>query len=1112
MICLSCAKETSIRSDQVRVYEDSMTIPSYPIGAPERNPMFNTYENYQIALSRIYPYPLLNKITDERVDVKYNGLILENEYLKICVLPEIGGRIYMARDKTNDYDFIYYNKVIKPALIGMSGAWVSGGVEWNIPHHHRVSTFMPVDYTLSENPDGSKTIWVGEYEKRHHTKWLVGITVMPGKSYVETEFRLFNATPTAKSALIWINPAVHVDEHYQVIFPPDVNKAVYHRKTDFTDWPVSRQVYRGLDFTEGVDVSWWKNTMAPTSFFAWDTKYDFLAGIDHGKRTGTVFVANRHIFPGKKMWNWGNNEVSRLWDRILTDTDGPYIELMVGAYSDNQPDYSWYHPYSMRKGKMQFYPVKEMDGIKQANKDIAANLEILGDTARIQLSGTVSLKDATLTLSRQNDPLLRQTFDVEPGLPLSWAIEIPEPDKSAGLELRIVSEEGKELLRYRPPDLTPGPHPEVYSPPVEPGEYQDIEELYLAGLRLEQFNDPDLDPGFYWDEILKRDPDNIRVNTHLGMRQLENYDYEGAEARLRRVVEKVTANYTSPKYCEPLYYLGVALMHLDRQEEAYEILNKAAWSLEWASAAYFLIAVLDCINQDFEKATQHLERSLESNQNNLEAHQLRAIILRHIGNYAEAFTTTQELLDLDPLNFVALYEQYLLATSHKTGYRPGETKERLQKLLRDEPDNYLEMATRYGESGFMIDAAGILEMAAASDFSRLNSYPMIQYHMGFYKDKSGYTEEALKHYEKAGQLQRDYCFPHLPASEKVLQAAIRKNPEDANAYYYLGNLYCDHQPQRSLDLWGKASELDPTVAIYYRNTAFVQANYQDNMESAADNIARAVELDASDPLYLEEQDRYLAYMNTSTEERLSIMEANRETVIGSDANVARFVRLLVINGRYDEAIQMLSDWHFHSAEDAGPNLHEQWTDAHILKGRGLNRRGNYEEALSNFRKVMEFPENLENVRDIKIGIAYYFMAETYKASGKSELAEEHYRKMSDFEILRGWREVYWPEIHYYKALAGKTLGAHAEADEILEWLIQTGLQMVNDKPPGSAHLLSLNRRKAQIDKRAKGYFSMGLGYLGRGQSSRAREMFRNTLATDQAHLGARLFLLELAGD
>ncbi|NJK94355.1 MAG: DUF5107 domain-containing protein [Bacteroidales bacterium] len=287
---------------QVKITETNITIPTYQVGAPETTPLFYTPEGYQGAQLRIYPYPYIGKLTNNKLDKIYKAVILENEYIKICVLPELGGRLYYAQDKTNGYDFIYRNTVIKPALIGMTGAWISGGVEWNVPHHHRASTFMPVEYKTEEHADGSKTVWVGEYEKRSQTRWVVGISLYPGKSYVEASMRYINVTPVVNSFLFWANAAVHANENYQVVFPPDVEKAVFHSKVDFTDFPVSHQKYVGIDFTKGVDVSWWKNTTSPTSFFAWNTEKDFMAGIDHGKKAGTAIVGNHHEFlPGRNL-------------------------------------------------------------------------------------------------------------------------------------------------------------------------------------------------------------------------------------------------------------------------------------------------------------------------------------------------------------------------------------------------------------------------------------------------------------------------------------------------------------------------------------------------------------------------------------------------------------------------------------------------------------------------------------------------------------------------------------------------------------------------------------------------------------------------------------------
>ena len=169
---------------QVNISEQEWVIPTYPVAPPDKNPMFFKNESYQGASRMIYPYGLNDVISTEKEDHPWKALILENEYIQLCVTPEIGGKLYYATDKTNGNNFIYKNDVVKPSNIGMLGAWVSGGIEWCVLHHHRASTFLPVDYTLVENEDGSKTIWIGETEPRHCIRWTIGITAFPGKSYL----------------------------------------------------------------------------------------------------------------------------------------------------------------------------------------------------------------------------------------------------------------------------------------------------------------------------------------------------------------------------------------------------------------------------------------------------------------------------------------------------------------------------------------------------------------------------------------------------------------------------------------------------------------------------------------------------------------------------------------------------------------------------------------------------------------------------------------------------------------------------------------------------------------------------------------------------------------
>ena len=222
---------------------------------------------------------MYDNLTEEKVNKEYRQVCLENEYVKVCVLPELGGRIFEAKDKTNGYDFFYKQSVIKPALIGMTGAWISGGVEWNIPHHHRASSFLPVRVKTEEHADGARTIWIGEMELRDRMRWAVGLTLRPRSSVLEAQITALNTSPFANSLLYFANVAVHANENYQILFPPRTRFATQHAKREFIEWPLGRQVYNGIDYTRGVDLTWWKNHPSPVSMFAWNGTDDFLAAV-----------------------------------------------------------------------------------------------------------------------------------------------------------------------------------------------------------------------------------------------------------------------------------------------------------------------------------------------------------------------------------------------------------------------------------------------------------------------------------------------------------------------------------------------------------------------------------------------------------------------------------------------------------------------------------------------------------------------------------------------------------------------------------------------------------------------------------------------------------------
>ena len=299
----------------VKTWEDTLTIPTYPVHPPDVNPMFFRNQSYQGASRVLYPYPLQDNLSNEKKDVVYKALFLENKFIKLCVLPEIGGRLFYATDKTNNYEIFYRQHVIKPANIGMLGAWISGGIEFCVFHHHRASTYLSVDYTMTSNNDGSSTIWIGETEPRHRMRWIIGITLYPDKSYIEVSGGLINSTENINSILYWANVSTHVNSDYQIIFPPSTQVATYHAKNSFSHWPVTSESYINRDYySNKIDASWWKNHPEPVSFFAQNLKEGFLAGRYH------AYWKSAYRYRGKTMgmgsgpqrFNVGHQSTDRL--------------------------------------------------------------------------------------------------------------------------------------------------------------------------------------------------------------------------------------------------------------------------------------------------------------------------------------------------------------------------------------------------------------------------------------------------------------------------------------------------------------------------------------------------------------------------------------------------------------------------------------------------------------------------------------------------------------------------------------------------------------------------------------------------------------------------------
>ena len=321
-----------------KIWEETVLLPTYPAAEPEKYPLFIEKRAYQGSTGKVYPLPVTEKVSDVCREVAYHAVWLENEYLRVMVLPELGGRIHRALDKTNGYDFVYYNHVVKPALVGLTGPWISGGIEFNWPQHHRPTTFSPVDYRVAEHDDGSVTVYVGETDKMYGTKGMAAISLYPGKAYLEIRGRLYNPTDLPQTFLWWANPAVPVNDHTYSVFPPDVNAVMDHGRRAVSTFPIATGEYYKCDYSAGVDISRYKNVPVPTSYMAAHSDFDFVGNYDESRQAGLLHVADHHVAPGKKQWSWGYGDFGQAWDRNLTDENGNSIEKFKSVSFDYEKD------------------------------------------------------------------------------------------------------------------------------------------------------------------------------------------------------------------------------------------------------------------------------------------------------------------------------------------------------------------------------------------------------------------------------------------------------------------------------------------------------------------------------------------------------------------------------------------------------------------------------------------------------------------------------------------------------------------------------------------------------------------------------------------------------
>ena len=1092
----------------VKAWRAPVKIWTYRPEAPNKNPMFLEKRVYQGSSGVVYPLPFIDRISTEPEDREWDAIHIENEYLRLMILPEIGGRIHVGFDKISGYDFFYRQNVIKPALVGLAGPWISGGVEFNWPQHHRPATFMPVETEILQDPDGSVTIWCSDHDPMLHMKGMHGVCLRPGYAALEVKVRLFNRTQLTQTFLWWANAGVRVHERYQSFFPTDVRFVADHAKRAITSFPLSDRPYYGVDYPSraenGVpeeeqppanrpdgsypanDLSWYANIPVPTSYMISRSQGDFFGGYDHSAQAGFVHVANHHIAPGKKQWTWGNHNFGYAWDRSLTEADGPYVELMAGVYTNNQPDFSYLAPWETKTFVQTWYPIRKLGVPQAANTEAALHIETGENHVRLSVGVTRNLLDATVQL------LLNGKVHEEWHTPLSVTngflreITLPASIDSTQLSVNILVN-GRKILSYDPSNIEPAESPAVATEPLPPEQIATVEELYLTGVHLEQYRHATRCPEPYWLEALKRDPEESRALNALGLWKMRRGELVQAVEYFERAIRRITRANPNPYDGEPYYNLGIALRFLGQTDKAYDALYKATWNAAWRGPGYFALAEIDASRERWRDAEDHLHHALRVDTDNLNARNLLAFVYTRLDRSDTAETVYRETLALDPLDVGA---RWALGIAPRNGQ---ETLDLAFDLLR---------------SGRQVEVINLLK--ASQHLADDGTLPMILFTLADIQREIG-DPDAASTLERAGVQSKDYCFPNRIEEMLILERVLEHDSHQALANYLLGNLLYDRRRyDEAIDRWESAATLQPEWATVWRNLGITYFNVRRDPVAALAAYDMAFELDAGDSRVFYERDQLWKRTGKTPELRMRELLAYSGLVQQRDDLSLELATLYNQLGQPHKSLDLLRTRHFQPWEGGEGLVLKQYVRSQLLIGREAFEEGNTRLALEHFLAALMPPANLSEAPHLLANQSdvYFWIGRSYEALGDAGAAESWYlramRHKGDFQQM-SVRDI--SDMSYWSAAAMVRLGLHDEATILFEQILAYAHTLAQATPgidyfATSLPTMLLFEDDLEARNRIGAAFLQAQALFGLGKTREAEALLVWILKEDRNHTGA----------
>lgn len=962
---------------ECEITEESRIIRTYPFSDPDPVPIL-------VRKPCLYPYFSFNGYSREGRDAAWTVIVMENDHVRIEVLPGAGGKIYGAIEKSTGNEFVYRNDAMKFRQIALRGPWCSGGIEFNFGFvGHAPSTATPVDYVTRKNDDGSVSCVVGAIDLPSRTRWSVTVTVPKDGAFFETRTLWFNPSPFHQSYYSWMNSAVRAadDLHY---FYPGRFSLSHSRTRAPAPWPVDRK---------GRDLSrYGQNAFgADKSYFIYGEYENFFGGYWHDSRFGFGHYALYDDMPGKKMWIWALSRQGAIWERLLTDGHGQYSEPQAGRLL-SQSDHEFFSPCRGDTWKEIFFPFKEIGGLKKASPFCAMNSERNGNSLCLGLCALQALDD-DLVVTQDGEEVLRERLVLKPMEVRSLEIALP---RSGG---NLVVAMGEKLRWTDDPGANDIGRPQGYQLLDE----STPEGLYLSG----EFHEKQR--GFEtamvkYGECLSSEPNHVRAMTRLAELHCRRAEYTKGLEYAQRALTLL------PYDPDANYVYGVISRFLDNLVDAKETYGWAARSMKHRSSAYCRMAEICVLEGRLDLALEYAGRAIDFNRYNLRALEVKAVICRASGRMSLAGKVLDELLELDPLNHLARFERYLLE-------RSGENLALFQAMIRGElpHEAYLETAVFYSGLRRHAETAELLGLAPAN--------PTVLFWLAHVlRERDG---------ERSGRLLREACrlsprlvFPHREETIPVLKWAAARCPEEWKPRYYLGLVLLGKgRKSEALRLFASCGEAD--FAPLHSILGFL------DRKEARRHFERALSADMDEWRAWHDLVKHLG-REKQFDKALDLARRAAARFSGSMVLAMDLAGALFDSGRYAKCLEILGKLEILPYEGSW-EAHSLYLRSHVFLALEAMRSGDFETALGHLERSREYPESLGTGKpfDPDCRLHDFLAALCCEKMGDAAAGERFRKRVLEYteKHRAGWG---WD--HYFGLLALRDSGEEGRAAALLEEL------------------------------------------------------------------------------